>query len=356
MNFFNKETKTALQAIEYAQWIAHAPMIFQASRVLRDSGILKAIENAGINGLTIGEVVEKVDLSHYAVRVLLESGLGIDLVILKDEKYVLTKTGYFILNDKMTDVNMNFTHDVCYQGLFNLEDSLKSEKPEGLKVFGEWRTIYEGLLELPYQVQKSWFEFDHYYSDNAFPLLLSIVHKNKPARMLDIGGNTGKWAIQYGKFDEAVAITIVDLPGQINVAKTNIEKQALSHRISFCEANILDENQKLPEGYDAIWMSQFLDCFSEKEITKILTKCFKAISDDGFLYIVEPFWNRQRFKAAAFSLQQTSLYFTTMANGNSQIYHADVFIKCVEKAGFKVIEQIDHIGICQSLLMCKKNS
>ena len=48
------------------------------------------------------------------------------------------------------------------------------------------------LAQLPDQVQKSWFEFDHYYSDNAFPEVLPIVFANKPKRLLDVGGNTGK--------------------------------------------------------------------------------------------------------------------------------------------------------------------
>ncbi|MCK6650025.1 MAG: class I SAM-dependent methyltransferase, partial [Bacteroidia bacterium] len=265
-----------------------------------------------------------------------------------------TKTGLFILNDNMTRVNMDFVQDVCYKGLYNLEDSIKNEKPEGLKVFGNWKTVYEALSQLPDFVQRSWFGFDHYYSDDAFPLVLPLVFKNKPKKLLDIGGNTGKWSMACAKYDKDVHVTIVDLPGQVNMAKANIEKQGLADRISFYETNILDENNKLPKGYDAIWMSQFLDCFSEKEIVSILNRCYEAINDDGYVYILEPFWDRQRFEAAAFSLQQTSLYFTTIANGNSQMYHSEVFLTCVRAAGFEVVEQIDQIGVSQSLLKCRK--
>ncbi|WP_282456983.1 hypothetical protein [Chitinophaga sedimenti] len=42
------------------------------------------------------------------------------------------------------------------------------------------------------------------------------------------------------------------------------------------------------------------------------------------------------FKAAAFSLQQTSLYFTAMANGNSQMYYSEVFYECVKKRDFRL--------------------
>lgn len=354
MDFFKKETKTAFQAIEYAQLIAHAPMVFQASRILRDSGILEAVSVSGKEGIALEEIVSKVNLSHYGVRVLVESGLGIGLLLINNGKYTLTKTGHYILNDEMTRANMDFSHDVCYKAMFHLEDSIKTEKPEGLKVFGNWNTIYEALSQLPPKVQKSWFSFDHFYSDNAFPLVLPIVFKNNPRKLLDIGGNTGKWSIACAKYNPEIQLTIVDLPGQVNMAQENIAKHGLSDRISFFGTNILDENQKLPKGYDAIWMSQFLDCFSENEIISILNRCHEAVSDDGFIYILEPFWDRQRFEAAAFSLQQTSLYFTSIANGNSQMYDSRVFMKCIDAANFEVVEQIDQIGVSQTLLRCKK--
>ena len=354
MNFFKKETKTAIKAIEYAQWIAHAPIVFQATRVMRENGILQSIQDAGKNGLTLEEVVENVKLPLYSVRVLLESGLGIGLLLENNKKYTLTKTAHFILNDKMTRVNMDFVQDVCYKAFFHLDDSIKNQKPEGLKVFGNWKTLYEGLSQLPEKVQRSWFAFDHFYSDDAFPDVLPLVFKSKPKKILDIGGNTGKWSMACAKFDPAVQLTIVDLPGQINIAKQNVEAESLSDRISFYETDILKEENKLPKGYDVIWMSQFLDCFSEKEIISILNRCYEALSENGFVYILEPFWDRQRFEAAAFSLQQTSLYFTTIANGNSQMYQSEVFIKCIRAANFEIVEQIDQIGVSQSLLKCKK--
>jgi hypothetical protein len=43
-----------------------------------------------------------------------------------------------------------------------------------------------------------------------------------------------------------------------------------------------------------------------------------------------------------------------MANGNSQMYHSEIFIRCIEKAGFRVEEKIDDIGLSHTLLKCKK--
>ncbi|MEO7263979.1 MAG: methyltransferase [Ferruginibacter sp.] len=354
MNFFSKDKKTAFEAKAAAQWIAFGPVIFQVARVLKNTGILKLIEDNSSRGMTIEEIAEKTKVSLYGVRVLLESGLGMGLVVVNDKKYTLTKTGYFILHDALTKTNMDFVHDVNYQGLFYLEESIKTGKPAGLKVFGDWDTIYEGLSQLPEHVQKSWFSFDHYFSDDAFPLVLPQVYKNGLKNILDIGGNTGKWAIASSAHNPDIHITIMDLPGQLNVAKTKIEQLGLQDRVSFIETDMLDEAVKIPKGFDAIWMSQFLDCFSEAEIVSILKRCHEALDDDGQVIILEPFWDRQRYEIASFCLQQTSIYFTVLANGNSQMYSAETFVKCIEDAGFDIVEQADQIGLSQTLLKCKK--
>ncbi len=350
-DFFETDTLTALEAKEKAQWIAFAPVVFQTTRALRDTGILKEIE---LNkGLTQLQVAERLKLPVYGVRVLMEAALGIGLLVCREGGYYTTKTATFILHDSLTMVNMDFVNDVCYQGMFSLEDSIRNEKREGLKVFGKWPTIYEGLSKLPDQVQKSWFGFDHFYSDYAFPDVLPQVFANKPKKLLDIGGNTGKWAMECFQHDQDVQVTIMDLPGQVEMAKRQITEKGFGDRIHFFETNLLDETLPFPQNFDAIWMSQFLDCFSDEQIKSILRRCRKALNPGGHVYILEPFWNRQRFKASAFALQQTSIYFTVMANGNSQMYHSDNFIGYVKEAGFSVTEQKDLIGVSHTLLKCK---
>ena len=44
---------------------------------------------------------------------------------------------------------MDFTNDVNYLGFFHLQNAIKQGKPEGLKVFGKWNTVYEALAEMP---------------------------------------------------------------------------------------------------------------------------------------------------------------------------------------------------------------
>jgi len=128
-------------------------------------------------------------------------------------------------------------------------------------------------------VKTSWFEFDHYYSSDAFPHALKILMQDKPSYIYDIGGNTGKFSFACCEYDENVKVKILDLPGQLNVARKNAEEKGLTDRIDFHQINLLDDFQKIPQGADTIWMSQFLDCFSKEEILKILKNAHQAASE-----------------------------------------------------------------------------
>lgn len=356
MNHFTTDNRTAYEAKAEAQRIAFAPMVFQACRILRDSGILELVQCSRTTGLTLDEVAAKIALPRYGIKVLLEAGLGIGLFCLNNGRYTLTKLGYFMLHDAMTRVNMDVMHSVCYRGAFELEQAIATGKPAGLKTLGEWNTFYEGLASLPPAIRESWLAFDHYYSDAAFPAALPLVFGDQPKRLLDVGGNTGKWAVACARFSPDVQITIADLPPQLELARAELRTHGLETRVDFFPIDLLDASQSLPAGYDVIWMSQFLDCFSELQIVSILKRAARAMDERTTLHILELFWDRQPNETAAFCLQQTSLYFTCIANGNSQMYHSSDLLRCLAESGLTVVDQRDRVGQYHTWLKCRKGA
>lgn len=347
---------TAIEALQEAQRISFGPFLFQAIVSLRKLGVLSYIfSKRDKGGASVKEIAKELDISEYGVDVLLEIAETSDVVIKdKDNKFTLTKVGYFLDSYEIIGINLNFTNNVCYKGLYHLNDSIKSGDPKGLKEFGSWKTIYEGLSKLPSEAKKSWYEFDHYYSDNAFDAALKIIFKNKPKVLYDIGGNTGKFAINCCNYDKEVIVKILDLPKQISVALENVKKSGLEERIFGHKINLLHKEQEIPKGADAIWMSQFLDCFSKDNIAAILKACVKSMDADTELFIMELFTDRQKFKNAKFCLQSTSLYFTALANGNSKMYRSEEMIQLIEEAGLVIINDHNMDTSYHTLLTCKK--
>ncbi|HEV3008731.1 MAG TPA: methyltransferase [Burkholderiales bacterium] len=337
-----------------AQKIAFGPLLFQAARLLRDLGILRALREAR-SGLGLDELTAKIDASRYGVLVLLEAGLAAGLVRSDGKRYFLTTTGACMLSDELTGVNMDVVQHCCFQAAYYLEDSIREQKPVGLqKIFGNWDTIYPALSKLPAAARDSWFKWDHYYSDAAFPEALPLVFERRPARLLDVGGNTGKWAIQCAGYSDKVAVTILDHPGQISAAQRNIEERGLQQRITCRGIDLLDHSQPFPDGFDAIWMSQFLVCFSEEDVVKLLQRAAAAMTPESRLYILDTFWDRQEHAASAYSLRAISLYFTFLANGVSRMYKASDITAMLEAAGLEVESTSAILGVCSSLLVCRK--
>ncbi|MBR6345803.1 MAG: methyltransferase domain-containing protein [Bacteroidales bacterium] len=355
---YTKDDVPAASAQRYAELIAFGPMVFQASRVAVKTGLLDAIRNSD-TGLTVEEAAKAAGLPLYGAKVLMEASLSIGTLTVDPDtdRFSLSKTGWFLLNDPMIKVNMDFNHDVNYIGMFRLEESVREGRPAGLEHFGAWPTIYEGLSSLPPQVQKSWFGFDHYYSDNSFGKALEVVFSYHPKKIMDVGGNTGRWAEKCVAHDPEVMVTIVDLPQQIEMMKAATAGKEGAERIDGRGMNLLDDKNEFPSDVhpDIIWMSQFLDCFSEKEIASILSRAAKIMDKGTRLCIMETFWDRQKFEPAAFCLTMTSLYFTALANGNSKMYNSDDMVRIIRDCGIEIEAIHDFLGDGgHSIIVCKK--
>ena len=333
-----------------AQKIAFGPVVFQCVRIAWKSGLLAQIDQAGKEGVTVDELAKSGRLSVYAISVVLETALSAGVVRRIDGRYALTRVGDNVLHDELTQINLNYIHDVCYRGLFELEQALEQEKPAGLPTLGPWPTIYEGLSALPEPARSSWFAFDHYYSDSAFAQALERVFAQAPRRLMDIGANTGKWSSLCLQHDAAVEVTLVDLPIQLARARTTLAEAGVLDRATFRPLNVLDHEAAFPGGMDAVWMSQFLTCFSIETVGHIFRRAAHSLRDNGSVWVLDTFWDRQQYDIARYCLINTSPYFTAMASGNSKMHESSVIVACAESYGLRLAEATDGLGICHSLL------
>lgn len=332
---------TILEAQQTAHKMAFYPITFQAIRALLKFKLLEIIATA--DNANQASLVAATGLSPYAVNLLLDVSQANDIVTCKDHCYAITKLGKYLLENEDVHINMDFMHAVCYNGAFYLDEALENGTPAGLKVFGAWPTIYEGLGKLPEAVNKSWFDFDNHYSDLAFKTAVPIVLKDNPRMVYDIGGNTAKFDIALLNANAHVKVTIFDLESQLEKSRANMERAGLSYRAAFKTINMLDTTTVLPLGADAVWMSQFLDCFSPEQIIAILRKVYDAAGLNTRIYIMEPFIDMQN-EVATLTLLNISLYFTCMANGNSRMYKQSDMLWFLEQAGCRLIQAHQHIG------------
>ena len=342
----NKKKYSKVEALNNAQKLAFAPFTFQAVASMLDLGIFKLLYQSSSS---IDEIIRECVISKYAALTLLQVAYYAELVEKDEEKFSLTPLGECFLTDEMTINNFNFMRDVCYLGADELTNSFMDGQPRGLqKYFVDAPTIYPHVPNLPLKAKKSWYAFDHYYSDDCFDDVLKIIFAHNPQEIFDIGGNTGKFEKACLNFDKDCRVNIIDLPVNKEIAENNVN----SSRLKFYGVDILSDAE-LPKLHGAVFMSQFLDCFSEQQVIDILTKVKNSSSLNTRIYILEPIIDNQEFRGAAFAISHISLYFTCMANGNSKMYTESELISMVERAGLEIENKYTNIGIhCYTLLEC----
>ena len=355
----NKTSK--VDVLTEAQKLAFAPLTFQALAALIDFNILQKISDTP---MTREQVMAVCNLPKYTVFTLFDAALCAGIVQ-KDQNglYAATPLGEAFLYDAMTKANFNFIKDVCYLGAHELKESFETNSPSGLqKHHINSPTIYEILPQLPKQMLKSWYEFDHYYSDDCFGEVLKIMFMSKPKKVFDIGANTGKFERACLAFDKDCVVNMIDLPANIKIAKNKFEEEKTDfNRLKFHALNVLDKTNTLPDMSGSkdngaiVLMSQFLDCFSEAQILKILNKVSEKINENTKVFILEPFIDNQIFSGAAYALSHISLYFTCMANGCSKMYNEADMKEIIENSNLKVSKTYYNIGKYDyTLLECVK--
>lgn len=341
---------SVIESLTNAQKLVFSPMVFQAIGSLLDFGILQSLDETP---QAAEKLRERLNLDEYTISTLLDVAQVADIVCQdKNGEFLVTQTGKAFLYDQMTIVNFNFIRNCCYLGASELTKSFNEASPAGLKFYSNSKDkkLYSELPSMPKDFKDSWYSFDNYYSDNCFEEVYNYIMKRNPSKIFDIGGNTGKFEQICLKKSSNIEITMLDLKENIDVVS---QKEELKY-CKFYPINVLDKNNSFPRFSGAVLMSQFLDCFSKEEISFILSNVVKSAKRGTYIYILEPFTDNQVFEGAKYSLVNTSLYFTCIANGNSKMYKKYEIVEIAKNVGLEICNIYENVGINDyTLLECK---
>jgi 2-polyprenyl-3-methyl-5-hydroxy-6-metoxy-1,4-benzoquinol methylase len=152
-----------------------------------------------------------------------------------------------------------------------------------------------------------WVNFARSMSAMAVPmagvLARMIAPSSAPVRILDIAAGHGMYGITVAKNLSNVQVTALDWPAVLEVAKENAAKAGVLDRFSTRAGSAFDAN--LGEGYDYIFITNFLHHFDPPTNEKLLRRFHAALKPGGKALTVEFVPNPDRVTppmAAAFSL------------------------------------------------------
>ncbi|MBK5276340.1 MAG: methyltransferase domain-containing protein [Desulfuromonadales bacterium] len=117
------------------------------------------------------------------------------------------------------------------------------------------------------------------------PMVVGAVNLSGRQRLLDLGGGPGSYAIHFCRHNPGLTAVVYDLPTTRTFAETTIARFGLSDRIGFVAGDFLSD--RLPDGFDAAWLSHVLHSSGTEECGTILGKATGALQPGGTLLVQE---------------------------------------------------------------------
>ena len=104
-------------------------------------------------------------------------------------------------------------------------------------------------------------------------------------RLLDIGGNSGEFALQVCRRNPELRATVVDLPLVCRIGRAHVAREPEGPRIAFVEGNALAD--PLPGGFDLVSFKSVLHDWPEKDAQHLIQQASGSLEKGGTLLIFE---------------------------------------------------------------------
>lgn len=114
---------------------------------------------------------------------------------------------------------------------------------------------------------------------------LDLYDASHHRRMLDVGGNSGEFALQFCRRNPALKATVFDLPLVCELGLDHVLSQAEHTRISFIAGDLRSE--QLPLGYDLITFKSMLHDWPAQDARQFIDKAARSLAPGGTLLIFE---------------------------------------------------------------------
>jgi predicted O-methyltransferase YrrM len=123
----------------------------------------------------------------------------------------------------------------------------------------------------------------HYGASRRAERLVAMLELDGVARVLDVGGGSGAYAMAFVRAREGLTATVVDLPRVTPLTRRYVAEAGLSQKTEVVERDAVDE--ALPRGYDLVFMSQLLHSNSPKENVALIANGAASLNAGGRLVV-----------------------------------------------------------------------
>lgn len=307
--------------------IRETVVAFQKSRVIISAFELDIFTFLGKKSFTAEAISQKLNLNKNGLEKLLNALASLKLVNKENDKFSNFEDSYKFLSKESPEYLAGLMHsNHLWDTWSNLTEVVKTGNvahPEEINERGdEWLEAFinamhdRGIKQAPAQVAK--------------------IDLENIESVLDVGGGSGCFSMEFLKRKPKLKTVIFDLPNVVPIARKIIEKEGYSEKIKHYKGNFVEDD--LPPGFDLVFLSAIIHSNSYKINQDLIKKCYNSLNVGGKIVIQDWIMNHEKtepLEGAIFAINML----VGVAGGDC--YSETEVGEWLKNAGFSKIKKID---------------
>ncbi len=300
---------------------------FQKSRILLSGFELDLFSNIGEAGTSSRQLATILELNENACERLLNALVSLGLLTKNDHLYFNTpeSSTYLSKNSPAFFAGLMHTNNL-WNTWSNLTEVVRTGIPSHREEINdrgdEWLFSFISAM--------------HDRAKKQAPRQLEGIDLSGVQSILDVGGGSGAFSMEFIHRKPEIEATVFDLPHVVPITREFIHKEGYSDKINTCAGDYtLDE---LPAGFDLVFLSAVLHSNSLEDNSNLIKKCFSALHQNGKIVIQDWIMNDDRTQPASGAIFSINMLVGTEAG---DCYTDQEVTEMLHAAGFKNISRVE---------------
>ena len=300
---------------------------FQKSRILLSGFELDIFTNIEEAGITNNQISHNLNLDEHACERLMNALVSLGFLKKKNHLFYNTAESFAFLSKKSPDYLGGLMHSNhlwnTWSNLTKVVRTGVSAHPDEINSRGEdWLTPFITAM--------------HDRAKKQAPLQLASIDLSEIKSILDIGGGSGAYSMEFASRKPSIDATVFDLPNVVPITKVFLEKEGFSDKVKTYAGDYTTDD--LPGGFDMVFLSAIIHSNSLEVNADLIKKCFGSLNKNGRIVIQDWIMNNDRTQptpGAVFAINML------VGTESGDCYTEQEVTEMLSAAGFKDISRTE---------------
>jgi SAM-dependent methyltransferase/predicted transcriptional regulator len=313
---------------------------FQKSRILLSGFELDIFTNIEESGITSNQISHNLNLDEHACERLMNALVSLGFLKKQNQLFFNTAESFAFLSKKSPDYLGGLMHSNhlwnTWSNLTKVVRTGVSAHPDEINLRGEdWLTPFINAM--------------HDRAKKQAPQQLASIDLSGIKSILDIGGGSGSYSMEFASRKPGIEATVFDLPNVVPITKTFLEKEGFSDKVKTYAGDYTTDD--LPGGFDMVFLSAIIHSNSLKVNRDLIKKCFGSLNRNGQIVIQDWIMNNDRTQPTSGAVFAINMLVGTESG---DCYTEQEIIEMLRAAGFKDISRTEFETGLSRMVACKK--